>query len=152
VRGVTPHSTGKQYAELKADGTSLYFVGLVDSLFNPSGTGGVLGENRVGQQMTDLYTAGGVVTAMGGVAGVNQIMRIAYDADAELIWVKRGSGPWNNNALADPVTGVGGLSTAGLTGPAYVGVVLRQQAGAGVVCRVPSDPGYSLPPGFVPWS
>jgi len=153
LRGQNANSTGKQYFEMEAISANLFFVGIVDFTFTTNGTGGPVGTNRVGLQQGQIQSYNGVSTPMGGQAAPGIIMRVAWDADNDLFWIARGAAaPWNNNVAADPVAGIGGLSTGGLAGPAYVGVVLRQQAGAGVVCRVPGDPGYNLLPGFVPWS
>ena len=43
----------------------------------------------------------------------------AFDASAHLVWVRVGAGLWNNNAAADPATGIGGIDTGPLDGPLY---------------------------------
>lgn len=153
LRGFNANSTGKLYFELEAIAANLFFCGIVDSTFTTNGTGGAAGVNRVGLEQAQIRSFPAVSTPMGGQAGPGIIMRIAWNADTGRFWIARGAAaPWNNSGVANPVTGIGGLLTSGLAGPAYVGVVLRQQAGAGVVCRVPGDPGYNLPAGFVAWS
>jgi hypothetical protein len=48
------------------------------------------------------------------------IVQHAVDFTNKLFWVRKSTGLWNNNATANPVTGVGGISIAALgTGPLY---------------------------------
>ena len=75
-------------------------------------------------------------------------MRIAWDAVAKLIWVQVDGSPWNADALADPVAGVGGLSTASMVGAGFLGVTLLPVIGAGARYRVPGDAGYLIPTGY----
>jgi len=150
VRGRTGHLTGKWYVELLPLVVRFRFAGVVDSSFTVNGAGGPAGMNRVGVQGDELVYFGG--SDVIGFATPGTIVRIAWDGDADLLWTKLGGGNWNGSAGADPVTGVGGVSTAGLVGPAYVGATLRPVVNATVRYRIPGDLGYTLPTGFAEWA
>jgi hypothetical protein len=47
----------------------------------------------------------GTLAATGGY-----VIGVAVDLDARLIWFRKDSGNWNGDSLANPVTGVGGIS------------------------------------------
>lgn len=65
------------------------------------------------------WAAGGTISgvtappAMGAYAA-GDILGIAIDFGAQLIWFRKNGGLWNVNALADPTTGTGGASIATL--------------------------------------
>lgn len=151
VRGRTGHVLGKWYVELEVLVERLRFGGIVDATYATNGGGGPAGTNRCGLQANQLVFFGGSGPG-GGFALPGDIIRVAYDATSDLFWFRQNLEDWNNDPLADPVAGIGGLSTAGLVGNAYVGVTLRPVVGAGVHYRLPGDPGYTLPAGFAEWA
>ena len=145
------HQSGKWYAEFAVQTARLRFAGIVDSTFNQVGAGGAAGNNRVGIEANRLVFAPASSVPMGGSAQPGDIVRIAWDADAQRLWIKIGAN-WNNDPLADPATGVGGRSTANLGGAGYLGATLRPIVNAAVDYRLPGDVGYVLPVGFEPWT
>lgn len=78
--------------------------------------------------------------------------QVAVDFGAKLLWIRgQNSDNWNNNALANPATGVGGVSIAALTPPYYFGM---SAGGANTQSYVfVSNPDYfyfAVPAGFTP--
>jgi hypothetical protein len=152
LRGATGRDTGKWYVELLPIVTRLRFAGIVDGDFQINGGPPPPGRHRVGIEGSNLIAYPNVTDPIGQFAAAGTVVRIAYDADNALFWLKLGNGMWNDSPTANPATGVGGLSAAGLDGPGFVGVTLRPVTGAGVRIRMPGDPGYSLPSGFAEWT
>jgi hypothetical protein len=54
------------------------------------------------------------LASFGGALTGNGTVRVAVDESADLIWFAWNSGLWNNNGSADPASGAGGVSFAGL--------------------------------------
>jgi hypothetical protein len=46
--------------------------------------------------------------------GTNQQIDVAADLTAQLLWIRSNGGNWNNSSSANPATGAGGISLAGL--------------------------------------
>jgi len=76
---------------------------------------------------------GGIVVNGAGIAPCDQLsvgdtLELEIDLNAKLMWGRRvGRTEWNQNPLANPVTGVGGASFAAMVGPfAPVGSHLEQ--------------------------
>ena len=89
------------------------------NIFTQNGTDGAVVASATGNIWVDV-----VNTASFGVATlVNKLIQCAVDLDAKLIWFRHsnadGSSPsnWNNNASANPSTGVGGISISSLVAP-----------------------------------
>jgi hypothetical protein len=75
-------------------------------------------------------TQQGATGLLGGF-GSGGIACFAFDATAQLIWVRNGAaGNWNGSGTANPATGTGGFSTAALTGSlfAYAGATTSSTA------------------------
>jgi hypothetical protein len=53
-----------------------------------------------------------------GVFAVNDVLGVAVDFDAHLVWFRRNNGNWNNSGTANPATGVGGLTFSSASYPA----------------------------------
>lgn len=60
-----------------------------------------------------------VIGTIGTTFATPNLMRMAVDFTAGLVWVAIGNSYWNNNPLADPATGVGGYSFAGIGAGPY---------------------------------
>jgi hypothetical protein len=84
--------------------------------------------------------------AVGG-AGTGVVISFAVDLDAKLVWMKVGTGNWNNNASANPATGAGGFSFSGISGPFYV---TWRSGGASdaITARLTSGFSYAIPTDF----
>lgn len=118
VKSTTSHSTGKFYFEFTIVSTTRMLLGVGNTAATLTG---FVGSTADGAGFFDSTGAGfgslgGVSLTAGYVAG--NVVCIALDATNSLIFGRINGGFWNNSGSADPVTGVGGGSTAGLGGGA----------------------------------
>lgn len=115
-------TAGKWFARFALAGTTgVRGVGLGTSAAGGSNgsTGGTVGTQRFWWSGPSLLT--GATTAMGtNINTTNGSVELAWDATADLIWVRLVGGNWNNNPSADPATGAGGISTSGRAGAALM--------------------------------
>lgn len=118
----TGKTSGKWFVRFALSGTTgTRGVGLGTSTVGGSNavTGGTVGTQRFWWSGASLLT--GVTTAMGtNISTNNGSYELAWDASADLIWVRLAGGSWNNNASADPASGTGGISTSGRAGAALM--------------------------------
>jgi hypothetical protein len=116
VRSVTSYSSGKYFFQTTGSsccGAGLHQIGFANS--TQVLTGNFLGSSTNGFGFT---SNNGVVYCNGGISATyvtwtTSTLSVAFDITNVLVWFRVGSGNWNNNAGADPVTGTGGLSLAG---------------------------------------
>jgi hypothetical protein len=141
TRAYTGKSTGKWAWEVVADlsttdslGVGVSNAGFDDSIKNSTYT--ITGSpNALGWAGTAIKYNGTSLATMPAIA-TGDVIQQAMDLDADLYWARKVGGLWNNSATADPVTGVGGLSMAGLgTGPIYPAATLYNSANAKVTSR-----------------
>ena len=67
------------------------------------------------------------------------------------IWFSKNGGNWNNDALADPATGSGGLSLHGVAGQTLY--IICQGSDASITLNSGASVfSYSVPAGFSPWA
>lgn len=87
-----------------------------------------------------------------GVVHNDTYGQIAVDFTAKLLWIRgQNSDNWNNNALANPATGVGGLSLAALTPPYYFGMSAGgPNTQSYIFISNPAYFYYPVPAGFTP--
>jgi large repetitive protein len=131
----TVHITGQWYFEVNVDALSI---------INWSCWEAGVGLGSVSVAATDLthngtlsagfqadgllaYNSSSLGVTLGGPA-VNDRYCIAIDIDNNRLWIRRNNGNWNNSASANPATGTGGLTLAGLSqglGTIAVGLVNR---------------------------
>ena len=83
--------------------------------------------------------------AISGFAASGAVVCVAYDADARMVFLRVGGGPW----AGDPVVGFGGVSPSG-TGPLFLAVCTPASATFRGVFEGPFH--YPPPPGYGPWS
>ncbi|WP_179874222.1 GDSL-type esterase/lipase family protein [Rhizobium sp. L43] len=133
VRGARGKSQGKWYFETQhkvvdtTTGVGLMNIDFAGNLFanwndignDPNSIGYMGNEGEIRYNGTNLATMGQILDT--------DVIAIAFDADAHLVWFRRNSGNWNGDALADPATGMGGIDISALgTGPLYpVGFILN---------------------------
>jgi hypothetical protein len=104
---------------------------------NPEGIGVCTGSQLLGTYMgqgesiswwkagTIEFNSGTVATIGGFTTG--DVLDMAVDLDAKLVWFRKNGGDWNNDVLANqnPDGNVGGASFAGIpAGPYYVGICM----------------------------
>lgn len=127
VRSVASYSTGKFYCEMLSGavaGAYVHAIGLANSLASLTAGPGSPDTNSIA-----LYSGDPVVYAAGGSAGssgvnynggASDVVGMAVDIGAGLIWFRVNGGNWNNNILNDPVTGIGGINVAAVSKPWFV--------------------------------
>lgn len=68
-----------------------------------------------------VYRGGSLVTTIQTTAE-GQVVGVAFDVDAKLVWFRTAGGNWNNSGTANPATGVGGIAFGSLmSGAIYPG-------------------------------
>lgn len=122
-RTVASYSSGKKYFKATWDNTtSDPGFGFGNS---STTTNNYLGSsiNSVGYHNdSNVYQTGGANTTY----TTGDVTEVAFDIGAQLIWVRKNSGNWNNNGSADPATGTGGFSTSYLGAGPYYGFICLQ--------------------------
>jgi len=113
VRSTTKYlsgTAGKFYAEFKIDTfVSSGAVGIKsDAGAQQNLTVGAIYVNQTGGIASDITTVGSV----GGSLATGTVVSAAWDSGAELLWFRKDAGYWNNNASANPATGVGGIDAS----------------------------------------
>jgi hypothetical protein len=123
ARGAVSFSSGKYYFESK-----------LTAIINNSVAAGVC---TLGANLTTINTnttGAAAFTRLGpiwinnansgvsiGTRAVNDVIGIAVDITARLIWFRVSpAGIWNNSGTADPAAGVGGINISALSGALYV--------------------------------
>jgi hypothetical protein len=155
-RSTSGRTSGKLYIEAVYAGASAGDVGIGVCRSTYPLTGAYIGNTApsVGVRNNGFGGSDGVYWANPSSdlnVGNGVWMFMAVDVTNSLVWLKKQGGTmWNNNASADPATGVGGISLSG-SGPIYVAgtaytspdVVTINFGGSAFVGAVPS--------GFSPW-
>jgi hypothetical protein len=125
VKATAGHTTGKWVfvARLRQhDSTNGAAIGLAPpALGSASQIGTVANSAAVWLDGTVYVNATTFASSIAANAALNfsgggEVM-VATDFDAKLVWFRVGSGNWNNNASANPATGVGGVSISGIAIP-----------------------------------
>jgi hypothetical protein len=136
IRGVQALPASQIYFEISADvvdNSGLWGIGLSTAAYSLSDW---LGHDANG---IGWYPSGSVIwnnfATNINIApyATGDILGVAVDTAASLIWFRVGSGNWNNDASADPSSGTGGISISGMTGalfPTWRGDVAADQATA----------------------
>lgn len=160
ARSVVTQSTvggGKYYAEVAIAGTIINL--------------GAIGVTAACSSLATLNAAGpfnawmgssGTVTLTGGTTNTSgigfasgDVVGVAYDAGAGLLWFNRNNGSWGGNGAGNPVTGTGGVSVAPGGWPMML-FTGQTGAGAGAPTYTLRDYAaaqqYAAPSGFTAWS
>ena len=121
VRAVTSASSGKKYWELTCAGADIdnALVGVANASYDVE-TSMDAGTNSLGWYGNDgkVYL-NEVDIATYVTFAATDVLGIAFDLTAELMWFRKGSGNWNNSASANPATGAEGLDVSGLAAGPY---------------------------------
>lgn len=155
VRATSSKSSGKSYWECTPSGTTglgNVSIGLAvagASLaaaigIDTNGVGYFDGGN-VRMNTTAIGNAGSYTTA--------DVIGIAIDLGAQLIWFRKNGGVWNNSGANNPSTGVGGFSYSGITaGALFPAISLNVSVPtSGTANFGASAFGASAPAGFSAW-
>jgi len=125
VVSVGSDSTGKHFVEFtlttKTGGAGTAGVGLINTNFLAGCGGTCVGVQYLGADENDIanYDDGTVLrngANQGTITSFGQgdVIDMAVDLDAQLVWFRVNGGNWNNSGSADPTTGTGGYSLATL--------------------------------------
>lgn len=134
---VASHSSGKFYFEAtlnNSGGTAFNEIGVANAStdLETSFLGG--DNNSAGAFDNDggWYIGGSAVSVTTPSYAQADTLGVAFDAGAQLIWLRNASSPttWNAGGTANPVTGLGGVSLSAITGPYYAAIALRGNAGS----------------------
>ena len=145
------HSTGKHYAEVVYYGGNASgdcSIGVAHAgipLDSQVGYDGGGQEAGLFQNSGNIYVDGKLERTGSGFAASGSVVCVAYDADARMVFLRVGEGPWSG----DPAVGFGGVSPSG-AGPLFLAVCTPAGAAFRGVFEGPFH--YSPPPGYGPWS
>ena len=145
------HSTGKHYAEVVYYGGNASgdcSVGVAHAgipLNSQVGYNGGGQEAGLFQSSGNIYANGRLERASSRFAASGSVVCVAYDADARMVFLRVGEGPWTG----DPAVGFGGVSPNG-TDQLFLAVCTPAGAAFRGVFEGPFH--YSPPPGYGPWS
>lgn len=163
VRSTTSQTTGKKCFEETANTiTANWTAGIANSTFNLAAGGGLgsdangigIDPNSTGGAQGIFYNNAALATGSGASPN-GEAQTICVDLDAELWWStnatqRAASHPWNNSATADPATGTGGISFAGLTGP-YLITFWTSETGSISTINAAGPFAVTTPTGFSAW-
>jgi hypothetical protein len=111
AKGTTTQTTGKYYFEIKVDTVSGASSAM--GLLSAAGTYGnlVAGTNSVSVRKAtgNIWSNGADTTKTLGAFANGDVLGVAIDLTAHLVWVRKNAGNWNNDAAAAPATGIGGI-------------------------------------------
>lgn len=145
VRGLQGRSTGKHYFCLEFDWITGIPNGIGIGTTGVGGTtGGTVGTSRWSWTSQTANTNSPNRAMVHNANNTDGRYHVAIDLDAQLIWFRAGTINWNNDPLADPATGVGGLSISG-RGTTAVFPIAQIAAGVGNFYRFVVD---TPPSGF----
>ena len=154
ARSTTMHAqgvAGKYYAEFAVGATNITGIALKQDQATAgaanSSTGRLFWFGTNGNILLDAT----LLTTINTFAA-NAILSLAWNAGAKLIWFRNGAGNWNNNASANPATGVGGIDISGLSNANVALNFLASTVGASVTVRTKlTEFTQSFPAGFASW-
>ncbi len=143
-RGTQPIS-GKIYFEI-ATTLEVRGVGVGDETMTALQTK-TLGVNCA--YWTGTGVLNGSTNNVGGSYSAGDVVQVAVDRDANLLWVrKNGVGDWNGNSAESPETGAGGIDIAGLTSTTIFPMVSLKPGGIATLQGSPDRVAYTVPAGF----
>lgn len=153
VLAVSGQSSGKRYFEcaVTTGVTAFCGIGIGTASANtdsyPGGdtqSAGVIGDGSF--NLNNSFSPSISAWASGDVVS------IAVDLDANLFWARTNGGNWNNSGAANPATGAGGISIAGLAaGTKYPMANLRSNGDTAVGNFNTGTATQSVPSGFSNW-
>lgn len=159
-RSTTSHSTGKYYFEVTF-GASMNAgfseVGICNA--SASMSGGQLGSqaNAASCGFGDslIYRNGSGIGVSGTVIAAGNVVRIAVDVGAKLMWFAVNSGGWSGSGGAgtgDPATATGGGDISGVVGDLYVAVRVETNSNSVLTCNFGATAySFTPPTGFGNW-
>jgi hypothetical protein len=155
VRGVRGRSSGKYYLEYTmikwAGDAGGPGVALASASF--SGNATTAGIIAVAGSNGTIWVNGSAGPSFGGTPADGDIVCMAIDFDAALIWFRQGvAGNWNGSGTANPATGVGGVSLAALAGATLFPFFIDQSTDSITANFGGSAFTGTIPSGFSAWN
>jgi hypothetical protein len=149
-RDVAGHSTGKFFCSLTINTVGNFLIGISNAAYSLTSGAILSSTNSVG------VTSGGTIFFNGGsIAGTaayttGDVLDIAVDFTAQLIWTRTNGGAWNGSG--DPATGTGGGSFAGIGAGPYFITVTASAAGSAVTANFGGSAySFAAPSGYGNW-
>lgn len=119
MRGTLARSTGKYYFELTADtigSASSYVIGLANASETLVNKVGGVGSNSIGIEADGSVFFNNSAVVVGGGYAAGSHPAVAVDLTAKRAWFwSPAVSKWNNDASANPATGVGGLDISSIS-------------------------------------
>lgn len=159
------HASGKFMLEFSGLGWTnggSSSVGFANGSWNVNGTY-ILGAdaNSIGIRMDGSYFVGGGAIG-GGPNGFwaayntpqpGDIIDVAIDITADLMWIRRNGGAWNPNigGTQNPATDTGGISIAAVTGALFVAGAAAEVGDSITANYGATSFNYSAPSGYTSW-
>jgi hypothetical protein len=141
-------TAGKYYVEFVVGAVKPHSVGLITTAAAlTTGAGGWIFYRDDGAVYYETTLVG---TSVSYAAG--DVVKIAWNAGTKTIWCTKNNGLWNNNASADPATGVGGFSLSSSTSVEYaLHARFGTNTAVATVRTEAADCTYVAPSGFTSW-
>lgn len=157
VRSIGSHATGKFYAEFQlttSANVGAVPMGLVVAAYDITADvylGTDAGANSVGYFSDgSVHIANAVVTTIQTWL-LNDVIGMAVDRTANLIWYRANAGNWNNSGAANPATGAGGISLATMSAGAVFAAVGVQAQNDVLTGNFGNTFAQAVPAGFGNW-
>lgn len=114
VRATQSHTGGKPYWEITIGVVgNVIWLGVADSTFTLTNVPG--GDvHALSYSSSGLIQFGGATLDTIGHYIAGDVVSVAVDIVAQLLWVRVNGGIWNGNAANDPTAGTGGYSFSGM--------------------------------------
>jgi hypothetical protein len=158
VRAIASHSSGKYFAEFSigSDSNDNLWLGIATgsvpvsgSTSNPSSIAGNIGIS----DDTVVWYDGSNIGSIDAWSTVGDVVDVAVDLTAQLLWVRVNGANWNSNPANDPATGTGGISfSAAPSGVPYFSISWLLNNGLAVTGNFGATAyTYAAPAGFANW-
>lgn len=161
ARGTTSHSTGKFYIEwtVTVDAGNQVGIGLSDTTqsftsgFFNGGVAHSIGTTTTSTVSRLVFNGGTLGNYSSSGATTGDVIGVAVDIGAGLIWVRSNAGGWNNDIITNqnPALGIGGFAI-GLTGALFFSCDVESNTVNGTLNTGGSAYANTAPAGFGSWT
>jgi hypothetical protein len=159
MRSIVAHDvpgSGKFYAEIVPSATfsTATFIGIAAASINMNNVGAATNAGLYNETLrADGQTAGmvsGVATGLAYAGG--DVIGVAYDAGAALVWFNKNNGAWQGNGAGNPAAGTNGLAVAPGNWPMMLYATHNNAAGSFTLYDYAAVQHYAAPAGFTAWA
>lgn len=148
VRSTANFGTRKVYFEIDPAGTIDADFGIGVAMSTATLTNLLGGTNSVAYYNNGEVWTNNVIASTIATWTASDIICVAWDGSAELIWFRVNGGNWNNSGTANPATGTGGISCAHFTAAVFAVFQARTATGAVTANFGASAFSQTVPSGF----